>query len=184
VRGQLVPRKSIITFANERVPWLAITDAVMGGVSRAEMAVSGGVGVFSGVVSLDRNGGFASVRSEAGDHDLSRYAGLEVRVRGDGKLYGLRLRTTAAFDGVSYQVEFVPEAGGWCELRFPFASFEPVFRGHPVSGHPPLDAAAINTFGLIISGRQEGPFRLELASIAGYREPVIGYDPFTPEAVE
>ncbi len=142
----------------------------MGGVSRAEMSVSGGVGVFDGVVSLERNGGFASARSEVGDFDLSRYEGLEVRVRADGKRYGLRLRTTAAFDGVSYQVDFAPEAGTWCELRFPFESFTPVFRGHPVPGHPPLDASAIRTFGLMISDRQEGPFRLELDWIAGYSD--------------
>jgi NADH dehydrogenase [ubiquinone] 1 alpha subcomplex assembly factor 1 len=150
------------------VRWSSIGDPVMGGRSRAELVVEGGVAVFSGVVSLERNGGFASVRSEPGAYDLSRYQGLLLRVRGDGKRYALRLRTTDAFDGVSFQAWLQPEPGAWREVRLPFAAFEAVFRGGTVPGHPPLDPAAVRTFGLMISGRQEGPFRLELASIAGY----------------
>ena len=55
-------------------------------------------------------------------------------------------------------------------MNLPFAGFRPVFRGRPVAGHPPLDPGAVKTLGLIIAGRQEGPFRLELDSIAGCRE--------------
>jgi NADH dehydrogenase [ubiquinone] 1 alpha subcomplex assembly factor 1 len=58
-----------------------------------------------------------------------------------------------------------PEPGAWCDVRLPFARFEAVFRGFTVPGHPPLDRSAIRTFGLMISGRQAGPFRLELASM-------------------
>lgn len=62
-------------------------------------------------------------------------------------------------------VAFGTSAAAWYDI-----SFRPVFRGRPVAGHPPLDPATIKTFGLIIAGRQEGPFCLELESIAGYRE--------------
>ena len=34
-----------------------------------------------------------------------------------------------------------------------------------------VETPTIKTFGLIIAGRQEGPFRLELESIAAYGEP-------------
>jgi monofunctional biosynthetic peptidoglycan transglycosylase len=123
-----------------------------------------GYASFQGVVSFDNNGGFASVRSRPERHDLSGFDSLLLRVRGDGKRYGVRLRTEDSFDGVSYQASIAPPAGEWVELVLPLADFEPVFRGRVVSGHPPLDPAKIRTFGLIIS-RQEGPFRLDVAQI-------------------
>lgn len=161
----------IVAFGTSAAKWYDISDPVMGGISSSEMVAEDGAGVFQGVVSLEHSGGFASVRSAEGHYDLSGYDGLTVRVRGDGKRYGLRLRISEAFDGVNYQVDFTPAAGTWLDMKLPFAGFRPVFRGRPVAGHPPLDPATIKTFGLIIAGRQEGPFRLELESIAGYREP-------------
>jgi NADH dehydrogenase [ubiquinone] 1 alpha subcomplex assembly factor 1 len=160
----------ILAFGTGAVRWHDISDRVMGGVSHSEMVEVDGVGIFKGVVSLDHDGGFASVRSTEGAYDLSGYAGLTVRVRGDGKRYGLRLRTCEPFDGVNYQSDLDPGAGEWRDLELPFSGFRPVHRGRPVAGHPPLDPAAIKTFGLILAGRQEGPFRLEIASISGYGE--------------
>ena len=50
--------------------WRAIDDRVMGGVSRSRLRHDrAGHAVFEGDVSLERNGGFASVRSSL---DLSR----------------------------------------------------------------------------------------------------------------
>jgi NADH dehydrogenase [ubiquinone] 1 alpha subcomplex assembly factor 1 len=146
----------------------------MGGVSNSEMVLEDGFAVFRGTVSLENNGGFASVRSRPVEHDLSAFDGLVLRIRGDGKRYGFRLRTSAAFDGVSYQVAFIAPAGEWRELRLPFDAFEPVFRGRRVPEHPPLDPAKVVTFGLIISDNQAGPFRLDLEWIEGFRIGAIG----------
>jgi monofunctional biosynthetic peptidoglycan transglycosylase len=145
--------------------WQSINDGVMGGVSSGVMVRSGsGHASFRGTVSFDNNGGFSSVRSAAVVYDLSGYDGLAVRVRGDGKRYGFRLKTDASFDGVSYQVPISPPAGEWTDVWLPFADFEPIFRGRRVDGHPALDTSRITTFGLMIS-RQEGPFQIDVASI-------------------
>jgi len=154
--------------------WPSIDDPVMGGLSRSRMRLEGGVATFEGIVSLANNGGFASLRSQPAEHDLEGWDGLVVRLRGDGKSYGVRLRTDAAFDGVSYQVTLATEAGRWIEARLPFAEFRPVFRGREVRGHPALDPGAIKTFGLIISDRQEGPFRLQIDWIKAYRDRRLG----------
>jgi monofunctional biosynthetic peptidoglycan transglycosylase len=162
---------AVIDFDAPQEPWQSIDDAVMGGVSHSEMVISDGIAVFRGVVSLDNNGGFASVRSQPRLHDLSELEGLVVRVRGDGKRYGFRVRTTSRFDGVSYQVALETPAGEWREVVLPFDRFEPVFRGRRVADAPALDPGTIRTFGLIIAGSQAGPFRLELEWIRGYRPP-------------
>jgi monofunctional biosynthetic peptidoglycan transglycosylase len=156
---------TIFDFARGDELWPSINDGVMGGVSSGEMTRSiSGFATFQGTVSFDNNGGFASVRSQPRVHDLSAYDGLVIRVRGDGKRYGFRLRTDASFDGVSYQVVIEPPADEWTELLLPFESFVPVFRGRRVDRHPPLDRRRVATFGLLIS-RQEGPFRIDIASV-------------------
>jgi hypothetical protein len=51
--------------------WQAIDDRVMGGISRSTLRHDpAGHAVFEGTVSLERNGGFASVRSSPGERGL------------------------------------------------------------------------------------------------------------------
>ena len=161
------PHAMIFDFRSGSEPWRSINDVVMGGASSSEMVVFDGVAAFRGELSLAGGGGFASVRSDPRDLDLSDFTGLVLRVRGDGKRYKLRLRTTASFDGVSYQAPLQPSAGVWQEVAIPFAAFEPVFRGRPVPDHPPLDRSQVKTVGLLISDRQAGPFRIEIEWIRG-----------------
>ena len=51
-------------------PWQSINDGVMGGVSSGTMTVSPNGLVLEGELSLENNGGFASVRRNI-DEDLS-----------------------------------------------------------------------------------------------------------------
>jgi len=159
---------TIIDFSRGDVTWPHINDGVMGGISSGEMSAADGYATFRGTVSFENNGGFSSVRSQAVVHDLSDFEGLVLRVRGDGKRYGFRLKTDASFDGVSYQFQIEPPAGEWAEISAPFADFIPIYRGRIVRDHPPLDPSRIATFGLIIS-RQEGPFRIDIESVKAYR---------------
>ena len=51
------------TTATNSTAWQIVNDDVMGGVSTSRFQVRTNGAVFSGVVSLENNGGFASVRS-------------------------------------------------------------------------------------------------------------------------
>ena len=71
-----------------------IDDAVMGGVSSSRLVVEEpGIAVFSGNVSLENNGGFASVRSLPRDWGTAAAREFVLRVRGDGKRYRFNVRT-------------------------------------------------------------------------------------------
>jgi NADH dehydrogenase [ubiquinone] 1 alpha subcomplex assembly factor 1 len=130
-----------------------INDAVMGGVSRGDLvALEGGGAAFCGTVSLENNGGFASVRSEPEDHRLAGYAGITLTVTGDGKIYKIALKTSAALDGIQYQASCQPPARERVHLKIPFSSFVPTFRGKLLDGVPPLEPARISTVGIMISG--------------------------------
>lgn len=146
--------------------WSAIDDRVMGGVSRSVLHHDpAGHAVFSGQVSPDNNGGFASVRAAVstppnGDVDV-----VELVVRGDGHRYKLNLRTDRGFDGVNYQAAFAPPAGQWGTLRLPIDAFQPSYRGRAVADAPPVRGARIEQVGLMIADRQFGAFELEIAAI-------------------
>jgi monofunctional biosynthetic peptidoglycan transglycosylase len=148
--------------------WDAVDDRIMGGRSQSQPKYIDGVGLrFSGDVSFENNGGFASIRSNTTQYDLSAYSGLTLRLRGDGKSYKLSLRTDHFFDGVSYQARFSTEKGSWQEITLPFADLTPTHHGIKLSTVPPMDAANVTSFGLFISDRQEGPFQCEIAWIKG-----------------
>jgi NADH dehydrogenase [ubiquinone] 1 alpha subcomplex assembly factor 1 len=151
--------------------WTAIHDVVMGGRSAGDIeSTADGSMLFEGVVSLENNGGFASIRSRPRQWDLGAYDGMVIRVLGDGKRYKLNLKTDSSFDGVMYRVSFETNEGEWQTLRFPFSDFWASFRGRVVPDAPPLDPAHIASIGLLISDKQEGPFRLEIAWIGAYSE--------------
>lgn len=154
--------------------WSPINDGVMGGLSTSQLhSQPDGYASFGGHVSLANNGGFASVRTTpqqptlAYPVDLCGFGGLALRVRGDGNHYQLRLRDTAAFDGIAHRVLFVAPAA-WETVYLPFSQFEPVFRGRVQTGAPPLARATVYSFGLMIAQKQAGDFRLDIASIHAY----------------
>ncbi len=146
--------------------WFLVNDGVMGGISSSTMEVSAdGTGVFVGHLSLENNGGFASVRTGLVGHDLSPFAGLVLRVRGDGRRYQLRLRTDAGFDGLAYRAEFDTEPEEWITVVLPFGAFAPTFRGYVPPNAPALDPGAIRQLGFLIADEREGAFRLEIERV-------------------
>jgi NADH dehydrogenase [ubiquinone] 1 alpha subcomplex assembly factor 1 len=140
--------------------WLVVNDGVMGGVSSSAARVQKGVLLWSGRVSLERNGGFASLRSRVGRYDLSGVSSVRIRVRGDGKRYGFQLGTSSARN-VLYRSEFVTQAGQWLELEFPLAGFRPTRFGNVLRG-PALDSKNLEHFGFIIANGKAEDFSLEL----------------------
>lgn len=148
-------------------PWQAIDDRVMGGVSASCMRHdAAGHGVFTGEVSLDNNGGFASVRAPAEAPETAADArACLLEVRGDGRRYKLNLRTDTDFDGLTHQATFQPPAGEWAVVRLPLESFVATWRGRPAAAGP-LHAAQIKQVGFLIADRQAGPFQLDVRAIA------------------
>ena len=143
--------------------WRTINDEVMGGRSNSQMTMSSsGTALFHGIVSLADGGGFASVRRFDAACDLSDASGLKVRCRGDGHIYKLNLRLEKCFDGVVWQAPFDPIPSEWETITLPFSSFVPTYHGRHVTHPPKFDPARILSFGLVIGGRQDGPFHLEL----------------------
>ena len=148
--------------------WQVVNDDVMGGVSTSQFQLlTNGGAIFSGVVSLENNGGFASVRSTPVRENLNGTDAFVLRVRGDGRRYKFTVRTEAGFNAPNYQAEFTTKRGAWEEHRLAFKDFMPTFRGRVLTDVPPLIPSKITSVGLLISDKKAGPFRLEMSWIRG-----------------
>ena len=74
------------TDSAESKDWMVVNDTVMGGVSASQVRPhpDGGV-TFSGELSLENNGGFASTRTGDIRQDWSNLSALQMEVIGDGR---------------------------------------------------------------------------------------------------
>jgi hypothetical protein len=160
----LETKRTLIDFSQDvQLRWFVVNDGVMGGRSSSTLARGrGGTAVFEGVLSLENNGGFASVRAGLPTQALQGVTAILLRVRGDGKRYQLRLRPGRRMDGVAFASSFQTVADEWVTVELPISSFEPTFRGYRPRRAEPLDPAAVGQLGLMLTDKQEGPFRLEL----------------------
>ncbi|KAM3251268.1 protein HIGH CHLOROPHYLL FLUORESCENCE PHENOTYPE, chloroplastic isoform X1 [Capsicum annuum] len=180
----------------KELPWGALDDVVMGGVSQSTFQIDltggengGPTGLFKGVVTTANNGGFASIRTKnfSEPEDLSAYDGLELRLKGDGRRYKLIVRTSRDWDTVGYTAIF-DTVEGWQSVRLPFSSLRPIFRARTVLDAPPFDPSQITSLQLMFSkfesdGKlnptfKEGPFELPVSCIRAYLR-----DPITPRFV-
>jgi monofunctional biosynthetic peptidoglycan transglycosylase len=172
-RGMEAAKKTLIDFSkpDEKENWRIVNDVVMGGVSQSEIIITNeSTAIFRGDLSLENNGGFASVRTNPMDYQLDGYTNITAHVRGDGRTYQLRLRTDDGFEGISYQSEFETAEGEWIIVELPFSEFMATFHGRRVPDAPVLDPGNIRQIGFLIADKKEGFFRLEIDWIGAYME--------------
>jgi monofunctional biosynthetic peptidoglycan transglycosylase len=160
-----VDERALFTFdvPGSVAPWTPVNDTVMGGVSSGRCGWSeAGALEFSGTVSLENNGGFASIRVATDSLDVSAYEGIMLRVRGDGKRYSLSIQTDYRIVAGAYYFTFQAEPGVWQEVVTPMSALQARSFGRALPSAPPLNTRDIRSLGFIISDKQEGPFRLEV----------------------
>jgi len=86
--------------------WYILDDVVMGGRSDGHLTLTKeGMGLFSGHVSTENNGGFSSVRYKNKQLNISGYTVCKLRLRGDGKRYQFRVKSESS-DRFSYITYF------------------------------------------------------------------------------
>ena len=155
---------------DEAARWVRVNDGVMGGLSQSEMIFTPqGTALFEGTLSLENDGGFASVRTRPFDLGLGGYEGLAVRVKGDGRRYKLRLRVDDRLDGPAYEADFETTADTWVNIQAPFRDFSATFRGRRLRNAPALDGAATRQIGFMLADKRAGPFRLEIDWVKAYQ---------------
>ncbi len=143
--------------------WQAVNDGVMGGVSdgRFRMTDAGKLEFF-GTLSLENNGGFASVRTKPSELDLKAGDTIVVRVKGDGRDYVLNLYTKSRRRAFSYRAPLPTTKDEWTEVRVPLADFIPTAFGRRVQGMGAVEPSQINGLGFMLADKQPGTFQMQV----------------------
>lgn len=168
--------KSLFDFSNPDLThhWHSSDDRVVGGQSSSRLQPYQLNGTrsaeFTGILRDKTLTSFARVISDNTRFDLSTYAGVRLRVRGDGKTYGFSIRSNSLLNiAYHYQITFFT-GEDWQNILLPFKHFKPVALGVEL----PLKIRSINTknitgMGFFISENQYGNFNLSVSKIEAYR---------------
>lgn len=165
--------------------WISVNDGVMGGVSEGRFQrTDADTLLFSGTLSLDNNGGFASIRMEPRPLDLAGLAGIVVDVRGDGRTYWIEMRGERQRGATSYRAYLPTSAGEWTSTFISFGDFKLQSYGRQLDAAP-LDPASVYSVGFMLADKTPGSFELEIASVKAVSEDTtIAMDPSGATIVE
>lgn len=156
--------------------WQIVNDGVMGGRSSSQASIvnldsgnlaqnGNGVMRFAGNLSLENNGGFASVRSRiSGSLGLDSGETIVLRVKGDGRRYTFSLYTPDRRTAFSYQMQFNTKAGQWTEVKLPVDQFVAHSFGRPIPNMK-LTPSQVQSVGILLGDKKSGPFEILIDGI-------------------
>jgi monofunctional biosynthetic peptidoglycan transglycosylase len=143
--------------------WLTVNDGVMGGVTDGQFGITDlKTLAFFGTLSLENNGGFASVRTRPKNLGLRPGDALRVRVRGDRRQYSLNLYVPRPQIAFSHRATVTTTNEEWVEVTLPLDTFDATSFGRPVRDAGPVDPKEVNALGFMVSDKIAGPFKLEV----------------------
>ena len=146
--------------------WFVVLDGVMGGLSTGEVEQSAESIIFRGSVSLENNGGFASLRTPYQPYDLSSYTTVTVRYKSTGQDFGLTLNKYKNFWRPQYKTNLPMTGGEWKTITCNLSDFGTYRLGEPMEGSPDKDdLASIIRLGLISNTKVATDFEIEIDKI-------------------
>jgi hypothetical protein len=148
--------------------WRIVNDGVMGGLSSSTVSVNDDKIIFTGTVSLENNGGFASLRSPVKDYNFEKFSGIEIKIKGDGKRYSISMKETTYFSGYFYTSTFETKKDEWVTIRIPFEQFKLYYFGKETKSGKKIPLNNIKEISLLIGDKQEGDFTAEIDYIKLY----------------
>jgi len=149
--------------------WRIVNDGVMGGLSSSKVIVKNDKIMFSGNVSLENNGGFASLRSPVMDYNFEKFSGIEIKIKGDGKRYSISMKETTYFTGLFYTFTFETKKDEWIVVLILFNQLKPHYFGKKMKSGKQLTTNNVKEISLLIGDKQEGNFTAEIDYIKLYK---------------
>lgn len=151
--------------ADSAKAWSSVNDDVMGGVSKGGFQITDrGTLLFKGILSLENNGGFASIRSTSKPVDISGMKALAIRAKGDGRTYWIELRVSQQMRASSYRADFSTSEGEWQDFVIPLENFKLQAFGQLLTSKP-INLEDVESVGFTIADKKAGKFELEIESV-------------------
>ena len=160
--------KWLIDFSDDSVAkqWTSVNDNVMGGISEGGFRITDDKTLeFSGNLSLENRGGFASIRTRPSNLNLDGYDKIGLRLKGDGRTYYFNLMTSSRSAASSYRASLKTQKDTWQDIHIALNDFVYTSFGRTIGGAAPLKAKDIQSVGFTLSDKKSGPFKLEVREI-------------------
>ena len=142
--------------------WQSVNDGVMGGRSTGKSTIqSNGTMQFTGRLSLENNGGFASIRTQGTKLGLKIDDVIIVRGQGDGRQYNFNLYSPRNSGGYSFRQAFQTKQGEWLDIELPVNKFVATRRGRKYPDKI-LNPAEVTGMGIQLGDGMPGTFKLEV----------------------
>lgn len=157
---------TIIDFSDEGSMrnWRVTNDTVMGGRSNSSIQLDeNGNGVFSGHVSTANNGGFGMVRLAVKIPLNATYETLKLKVKGDGKKYQFRLKSSTSQR--YWYVQSFQTSTEWETISLKLKDFYPSYRGYRLNKEN-FSYNAIREIAILIGNKVDEDFKLQVSSIS------------------
>ena len=151
------------TEADAPKQWQTVNDGVMGGVSEGKFKITDTKTMeFFGTLSLENNGGFASVRTKAKKLSLEKGDTIVAKIRGDGRQYMLNLYPNKQRMAYSYRATVQTKKDEWIEVKVPLDKFEATSFGRIVKNAGLVKPEEINSLGFMLGDKKAGRFKMEI----------------------
>ena len=147
-----------------KLNWKVVNDTVMGGRSSSRWTSNSSAFIFEGNLSLENNGGFASIRCELKNTDLSNEDGIYLKVKGDGRKYQFRIQSKVS-RWANYSKEFKTKKDLVQTFYLPFKDFKPSWRGRRLNNLPTLKGEDVVGIGFLLGDKIQGKFKLEIIEV-------------------
>ena len=148
-----------------KIKWNIVNDTVMGGRSSSRWSDKSSTLSFEGFLSLENNGGFASIRHDLNNINLSGTEGIFIKVKGDGRKYQFRIRSQAS-RWANYSQEFKTKKDTVQNFYLPYKDFKPSWRGRSVRNVPTLTGKDVRGIGFLLGDKIQGKFKLDILNIS------------------
>ena len=143
--------------------WQSVSYSVMGGVSEGKFKITDKKMLeFFGTLSLENNGGFASVRTNAKKLGLEKGDTLIAKVRGDGREYSFNLYLDKPLMAFSYRAAIPTKKDEWIEVKLPLDKFEATSFGRVVKDAGAVKPEEVNALGFMLADKKAGAFKMEI----------------------
>lgn len=167
IMNSIPPKDNILNFGNGQNQintWVLISDNVMGGVSKSSLEYTENTLILKGDISLRNFGGFASVKTQFGKHDISQFKGVKIKFKSTNQKFAFTLEDSNNWTLPNYKGSFYSTSSNtWEEKTILFKDFKEYQVGEATGKN--LEEAMLKSIvrmGIITTEKKEGPFSIEI----------------------
>ncbi len=145
--------------------WRIVNDGVMGGLSQSNAVLTDDSVQFKGDVSLENNGGFASMRTLITEGALTHCKTMTLRYKSNNKdrIFGLSLKNSQRYYIPYYKYTFTPKTTDWEKITINLSDFKHYKISEIIGDQMPIKALEeVFNIALIISDKKAGSFDIEI----------------------